>query len=290
VSLQIAVIFSPAAGHPYAELRDFAREAERVGLESFWVSDHFFGGPVGVPDRDCLEAWTLLAALARDTTRIRLGVLVTAAQYRNPALLAKIVAGVDQMSDGRVEFGIGAGWKAEEYRAYGYEFPSAGARVEQLKDTLEICLRLWTSDHATYHGKHYRIDDAACAPKPAQRPHPPIWVGGSGPRVMRLAARYADGFDLGRRGPAGAPLSEDELTVALAEVRKVCEEARRDRPIALSHWVGAELSSDGESQRLLFERIRAYERAGLDRLLLAFPRDRAGEMIRRLGEEVLAQV
>ena len=296
--MKLAVIFSPAAGaHPYPELRDLAREAERVGLESFWVSDHFFGGPVGVPDRDCLEAWTLVAALARETTRIRLGVLVTAAQYRNPALLAKIVAGVDQMSDGRVEFGIGAGWKTEEYRAYGYEFLPAGARVEQLKDTLEICRRLWTSDRATYHGKHYRIDDAVCAPKPAQRPHPPIWVGGSGPRVIRLAARYADGFDLGRRGPAGAPLSEEEMTVALAEVRKICAEAGRDRPIALSHWVGAELASDGESQRALFERISGYERAGLDRLLLAFPREHAGEMIRRLGEhrnfrsgEVLANV
>jgi alkanesulfonate monooxygenase SsuD/methylene tetrahydromethanopterin reductase-like flavin-dependent oxidoreductase (luciferase family) len=201
--VKLAVIFSPAAGHPYAELRDFAREAERVGIESFWVSDHFFGGPVGVPDRDCLEAFTLLAALARETTRIRLGVLVAAAQYRNPALLAKIVAGVDQMSDGRFEFGIGAGWKAEEYRAYGYEFPAAGARVEQLKDTLEICQRMWMSDRATYHGKHYRIDDAVCAPKPVQRPRPPIWVGGSGPRVMRLAARCgAIGRSRSRTGSA----------------------------------------------------------------------------------------
>jgi alkanesulfonate monooxygenase SsuD/methylene tetrahydromethanopterin reductase-like flavin-dependent oxidoreductase (luciferase family) len=217
-------------------------------------------------------------------------VLVAAAQYRNPALLAKIVAGVDQMSEGRVEFGIGAGWKAEEYRAYGYEFPAAGARVEQLKDTLEICRRLWTSDRATYHGKHYRIEDAVCAPKPAQRPHPPIWVGGSGPRVMRLAARYADGFDLGRHGPAGAPLTADEMAVALTEVRKACEDAKRERPISLSHWVSAEVGHDDGSKRELLDRIRAYERAGLDRLLLAFPRDRAGEMIRRLGEEVLAQV
>jgi F420-dependent oxidoreductase-like protein len=288
--VKLAVIFSPAAGHTYIELRDFAREAEHVGIESFWVSDHFFGGPVGVPDRDCLEAFTLVAALARETTRIRLGVLVAAAQYRNPALLAKIVAGVDQMSAGRFEFGIGAGWKAEEYRAYGYEFASAGARVEQLKDTLEICTRMWTSDRATYHGEHYRIHDAVCAPKPAQHPHPPIWVGGSGPRVMRLAARYADGFDLGRHGPAGAPLSADEMAVALLEVRKVCEDAKRERPIALSHWVGAELGADDGSKRELLDRIRGYERAGLDRLLLAFPRDRAGEMIRRLGEEILAQV
>ena len=294
-SLKLGLIFSPAAGHPYGELRDFAREAERAGLESFWVSDHFFGGPTGVPDRDCLEAWTLLAALARDTKSIRLGVLVTAAQYRNPALLAKIVAGVDQMSAGRVEFGIGAGWKTQEYRAYGYEFPPAGARVEQLRDTLEICRRLWTDERATYHGKHYRIDDAVCAPKPAQRPHPPIWVGGSGPRVMRLAARYADGFDLGRHGPSGAPLTVDELASALAEVRRVCDDAGRDRPIALSHWTGAELEADDIARRAVVERFSGYARAGLDRLLLALVgRERganaldAGALIRRLSDRVLA--
>ena len=238
----------------------------------------------------------MLAGLARETSRIRLGVLVTAAQYRNPALLAKIAAGVDQMSDGRLEFGIGAGWKAEEYRAYGYEFPAAGARVDQLKDTLEICRRLWTTERATYHGKQYRIDDAVCAPKPAQRPHPPIWVGGSGPRVIRLAARYADGFDLGRRGPAGAPLTEDEMATALAEVRTVCGELGRERPILLSHWTGAELGASGATPGELIERIRGYERAGLDRLLLApIGRERGsaidpGAMVRRLGDEVLARV
>ena len=295
--MNVGLIFSPAAGHPYAELRDLAREAERAGLESFWVSDHFFGGPTGVPDRDCLEAWTLLAALARETSTIRLGVLVTAAQYRNPALLAKIVAGVDQMSGGRVEFGIGAGWKAEEYRAYGYEFPAAGARVDQLKDTLEICRLLWTSERATYHGKHYRIDDAVCAPKPAQRPYPPIWVGGSGPRVMRLAARYADGFDLGRRGPSGAPLIPDEMAAALAEVRRVCDDIERGRPIALSHWTGVELDGDDSTRREMVERFAGYARAGLDRLLLALVgRERTaaltepGALIRRLGERVLAHL
>jgi hypothetical protein len=106
---------------------------------------------------------------------------------------------------------------------------------------------------------------------------------------MRLAARYADGFDLGRRGPGGAPLTEAEMAAALAEVRKVCDDAKRERPIALSHWVSAELGAGDDSRRQLSERIHGYERAGLDRLLLAFPRDRAGEMISRLGDEVLAQ-
>ena len=119
--MKIGIIVSPAAGWKYDELRELARSAEGAGFESFWAIAHFFGGE-GFPDRDCLEVWTLLAALARDTRTIRLGCLVAAAQYRNPALLAKIVAGVDEMSAGRVEFGIGAGWKINEYKAYGYEF------------------------------------------------------------------------------------------------------------------------------------------------------------------------
>ncbi|HYK97924.1 MAG TPA: LLM class flavin-dependent oxidoreductase, partial [Candidatus Acidoferrales bacterium] len=213
--MKLAVIVSPAAGWTYEELRVLANEAERGGFESFWVSDHLFGG-AGFPDRDCLEAWTLLAALARDTKTIRLGCLVTAAQYRNPALLAKTVAGVDQMSEGRVEFGIGAGWKVNEYKAYGYDFAEPGERVSEMVDALEICRRLWTEERATYHGKHYRIDDAVCAPKPQQRPYTPIWIGGSKPRVMRVAARLADGFDISRSSATQGPMKGDDIRAAKA--------------------------------------------------------------------------
>jgi alkanesulfonate monooxygenase SsuD/methylene tetrahydromethanopterin reductase-like flavin-dependent oxidoreductase (luciferase family) len=117
--VKLGVIVSPASGLSYTEIRDLAQGAEKSGFGSFWVSDHFFGGAGGTPDRNCLEAWTLLAALARDTTKIRLGVLVAAVQYRNPALQAKMAAGVDHMSGGRLEFGVGAGWKEDEYKAYG---------------------------------------------------------------------------------------------------------------------------------------------------------------------------
>src|ERR1700716_3374845 len=150
--MKLGVIVSPAAGGSFTELCELAQGAEDSGFASFWVSDHFFGGPGGTPDRNCLEAWTLLAALARDTQRIRLGVLVAAVQYRNPALQAKIAAGVDHISGGRLECGVGGGWKGKEYRAYGYDFPPAGERVEQLKDGLEIVRRLWGEERATYHG------------------------------------------------------------------------------------------------------------------------------------------
>ena len=277
--MKLATIVSPAAGWTYLELRDLARSAESVGFESFWVSDHFFGGE-GVPDRDCLEAWTVLAALARDTTAIRLGCLVAAAQYRNPALLAKIVAGVDHMSGGRIEFGIGAGWKVNEYKAYGYDYLDPGPRVDQMIDAIEICRRLWTEERATYSGKHYRIENAIAAPKPVQRPYPPLWVGGAGPRVMRAAARLADGFDIGKHGPGGAFLTEDEMRTINAELDDACRATKRDRPLLRSHWSAAEVT-DEESLRTLRDRIDAYARGGLDRYILAFPKERAPEMIQR---------
>jgi probable F420-dependent oxidoreductase len=282
--VKLGVIVSPAAGWKYDELARLAQETERSGaFESFWVSDHFFGGE-GFPDRDCLEAWTLLAALARDTKTVRLGCLVTAAQYRNPALLAKTVAGVDQISDGRIEFGIGAGWKENEYRAYGYPFADPGQRVDEMNEAIEICRLLWTQERATFEGKHYRVVDAVCAPKPRQKPYPTLWVGGKGPRVMRSAARSADGFDIGTRGPNGAPLTEDEMRAFNAELDAVCEKVKRDRPLLRSHWSNADVK-DAASLRDFRARNDAYGRAGLDRHILAFPKDTALEMVRRVSAD-----
>ncbi|HZP95562.1 MAG TPA: TIGR03560 family F420-dependent LLM class oxidoreductase [Candidatus Limnocylindria bacterium] len=282
--MKLGVIVSPAAGWTYDELREIANETEAAGFESFWVSDHFFGGE-GVPDQDCLEAWTLLAALARDTRTVRLGCLVTAAQYRNPALLAKIVAGVDQMSGGRIEFGIGAGWKDNEYRAYGYDFGDPGRRVTELREALEICTRLWTQDRATFHGKRYRVDGAVCAPKPAQRPHPPIWVGGAGPRVMRIAARFADGFDIGHNGSTGLSTADD-LRERMRALDDACRWVRRDRPLLRSQWSAVELT-DAASVRTVRERLASYAGLGLDRFLFQLPKERAGAMVRRARTEEL---
>src|SRR5438445_12900199 len=185
--MDLGVQVEPQFGFSYTDVVGIAREAETAGFRALWVADHLFLGTDAVAT-DCLEAWTLLAALAVDTKKIRIGPMVTSQSYRNPALLAKIAAGVDHMSGGRLEFGLGAGWKEVEYRAYGYEFPSAADRVTQMNECLEICTRMWSEDRATYRGKHYRIDDALCAPKPVQRPLP-VWIGGKMPRVMRSAAR-----------------------------------------------------------------------------------------------------
>ena len=224
--MDLGVQIEPQFGFSYADVLGIAREAETVGFRTLWVSDHLFLGADAVAT-DCLEAWTLLAALAVDTKKIRIGPMVTSQSYRNPALLAKIAAGVDQMSGGRVEFGVGAGWKEVEYQAYGYEFPDAPTRVTQLAETLEICTKLWTQPKATYRGKHYRIEDAVSSPKPLQKPLP-IWIGGTKPRVMRIAAKYAQWFNLSDPSrPADARIAE--LNTALPEA---CKAVGRD-PVTL---------------------------------------------------------
>jgi alkanesulfonate monooxygenase SsuD/methylene tetrahydromethanopterin reductase-like flavin-dependent oxidoreductase (luciferase family) len=163
------------------------QEAEKLGYESVWLAEHLMG------DRPVLESWTTLSALSSLTTRIRLGTMVLCNSFRNPALLAKMAATLDNVSRGRLELGIGAGWKEDEYVGYGYDFPSPATRVHQLKDTLIILDKMWNKSSASYQGKHFRITQAYCEPKPIQKPRIPITVGGTGEQLMlKLVARYAD--------------------------------------------------------------------------------------------------
>jgi len=219
--MDLGVQIEPQFGFKFEDVLGIANDADAAGFTRLWVSDHLFLAKDAV-NVDCLEAWTLLAALAVRTDRIRIGPMVTAQSYRNPALLAKIAAVVDVMSGGRLDFGLGAGWKEIEYRAYGYDFPDAPTRVTQMIETLEICTRMWREDRATYHGKHYRIDDALCSPKPVQRPLP-IWIGGSKPRVMRAAAKYGEAFNI--TVSASAPT---ELADRLRDLDEACRAVNRD--------------------------------------------------------------
>ncbi|HEY6959888.1 MAG TPA: TIGR03560 family F420-dependent LLM class oxidoreductase [Candidatus Limnocylindria bacterium] len=192
--MDLGVQIEPQFGFSYEQIRDIARASHAAGFTRLWVSDHLLLNKDAVAT-DCLEAWTVLAGLARDTEGIRIGPMVSCQSYRNPAVLAKIAASVDRMSGGRLEFGVGAGWKQVEYEQYGYEYPEDGVRVTQLVETLEICTRLWREERATYTGKHYRVENAVASPKPAQTPLP-VWIGGSKPRVMRIAAKYAQWFNM----------------------------------------------------------------------------------------------
>jgi F420-dependent oxidoreductase-like protein len=281
--MRLAIGVSPAAGWTYDEIRDLARDTEAAGISTFWVTDHFFAGS-GEPSRNCLEAWVLLAGLARDTTTLRLGTLVTAQSYRNPAYLAKVVASVDHLSGGRVEFGLGAGWKENEYAAYGYEFPAPGVRVSQLRDTLEIVIRMWTEDRATYEGRHYAVRGAVCAPKPAQRPAPPIWIGGTKPRVMRLAARYADGFNIDQAAKPEVP-GEGGVRAVLERIEEACGAVARSRPLMVSQWAPAEIPDDRASAGIA-ARARQLAELGLAQLQLMVPRTDARRTLERIVREV----
>ncbi len=154
-----------------------------------WASDHFLIRPDAV-DVDCLEAWTLLTALAVETETLRLGAMVSCQNYRNPCLAAKMAATLDNISGGRLYFGVGAGWKEVEYNAYGYKFPSPGARVRQLDEAITIAREMWTKPRADFKGKYYSVNDAVAMPKPIQDPLP-VLVGGTGGQVLKVAAKHA---------------------------------------------------------------------------------------------------
>jgi len=177
----------------FNRVRDVVLECERLGYHSVWLDDHLMFGK-----RPILECWTTLATLSSLTTRIRLGTMVLCSSFRNPALLAKMTATLDVISGGRLEFGIGAGVQKEEHIAYGIPFPEARIRIERMKEAVEIIKKMWTEEKASYKGKHYKINEAVCEPKPVQKPHPPITIGGGGEKLtLKVTAQYADRYDFG---------------------------------------------------------------------------------------------
>lgn len=200
----------------YEALERLVRECEEKGYHSAWVQDHFYWERGAL-----LECWTTLSALASATSRIRLGPLVSCNSYRLPALVAKMAATLDVISGGRLEFGIGAGWKEDEYLAYGIPFPKASTRITQLREGVEIIKKMWTEETPSYQGQHYQIREAICRPKPVQQPHPPIWIGGSGEQLLlRVVAELADGCNF-----SGSVKAYDHK---LRVLRKHCQKVGRD--------------------------------------------------------------
>jgi F420-dependent oxidoreductase-like protein len=178
----------------FEHVADLAVAGEQAGFDSVWVMDHFWQlPPLGGPTQPMLEAYTLLGGLAARTRRVKLGTLVTGVTYRNPALLAKMVTTLDIVSSGRAMLGLGAAWYEEEHDAFGFDFPSAGKRLDRLEEALQICRAMFAEEAPSFAGKHYRIEKALNIPRPVQPNGPRIMVGGSGEkRTLRLVAQYAD--------------------------------------------------------------------------------------------------
>jgi F420-dependent oxidoreductase-like protein len=205
--MRFAIMIEAQQGLSYEDQLAIARHAEAGGFEAMFRSDHYqsFPGPAGRPTTD---AWAVMAGLARETTRMNLGVLVSPVTFRRPGNLVKVVTTVDEMSGGRVEFGLGAGWNEEEHKRHGFPFPPISERADMLEETLQVVHGLWDeADGWTFKGRHVSIEDSIFQPRPGRsrpdgRSRPPIIVGGSGsPRSYRLAARYADEFNVSSGGP-----------------------------------------------------------------------------------------
>ncbi len=307
----------------YEKMREAALAAERMGFHSVWQCDHFFSvnpkayariSGKGDPDADTgpgdegpvtlplLDSWVAISALARDTKTIRLGHLVNAVGYRNPALLGRMAATLDVISGGRLEFGIGAGWLEPEYTSYNYPFPKPSVRVAQLAEAIQLIKRMWTDPAPTFEGEHFHIKNAYCDPPPLQKPHPPIWVGGEGRKILDVAARYANGFN-SRWWPP------ERFAEQARYMEKTCREVGRDPaevPPSLMVMVIPENDpAAAEAERANFavvpdsgviagdpdtciRRLGPYLEAGVRRLLLTIPFvDEKPERLRLAGEKIL---
>jgi F420-dependent oxidoreductase-like protein len=236
-----------------------ARQAERLGFESIWVFDHFHTVP-DPTDELTFESFTTLAALAALTQRVRLGHVVICTAFRNPALTAKMMGTLDVISGGRMELGIGAGWKEDEWLAYGYGFPDTKTRLATLADHLEVITRMLGPGHATYAGAYASVTDAINEPRGLQEPRVPVIVGGNGPNVTwRLAARHADELNLDW-------LSPDEVRAALPVIRSRCEEIGRD-PATLRLSVNIGRDTYGVAGAARVELLAAYRDIGAVRVM-----------------------
>lgn len=248
-------------GEAWARTVELAVQAEDLGFESLWVFDHFHTVPEPT-DEMTLESFSVLSALAMVTKRVRLGHMVICTAFRNPALTAKLASTIDVISGGRFEVGIGAGWKKDEWLAYGYGFPPIGERISTFEEHLEVITRMLAPGHATYEGKRVHVRDAINEPRGIQE-HIPLIVGGNGPRrTAGLAVRFADELNL-------VFLSPHETARRMTEVRGMCEAAGRDpASLRFSVYVGDEDVRHAGQARV--DLIGAYRDAGLDRIV-CFP-------------------
>ena len=246
----------------WADLLAVWRAADDIELfESAWTFDHFypiFSDPTG----PCLEGWIATTALAQATSRLRVGVLVTGNPYRHPAVLANMAATLDVISGGRLELGLGAGWNQEESDAYGIHLPPLTERFDRFDEALEVITRLLTDTTSTFEGRYYQLREARCEPKPIQRPHPPICIGGSGPnRTLRSVARWAQHWN----HPGGSP---DQLRDAIAVLHERCAEIGRDPAEIL---ISTHLRADPADLPAIEAQVTAAEEAGIQLGIVYLP-------------------
>jgi F420-dependent oxidoreductase-like protein len=289
----------------YETMAGIAQTAEEVGFASAWLVDHFHTIPH--PSQEVtFECWISTAALARETSTIRIGQMVTCNSYRHPALLAKMASTVDVLSHGRLNFGIGAGWSEHEYRAYGYAYPDAPTRLRQLREAIQVMLALWTEEEAYFEGIYYQVHGAINQPRCVQKPHIPLLIGGDGEKVtLKLVAQYADACNVGD-DPASVKQKLAVLKQHCAMVGRDYENIHRtsttfclvadsdeqalaqlpaERKARIGNKVTTALIGSPETIR---QRLVTYEEAGVQELVLRFVDGTNLEALRRFAREFIA--
>lgn len=274
-ALRFGIKTSPSHA-THEALLDVWQEADALPIfEHAWVSDHF----MTLRDNQaqpCLESWTLLAVLAAQTQRLRVGVMVTGNTYRHPAVLAKMAANVDIITHGRLNFGLGTGWDQKEHEAFGIPLPSPGERVRRFGEACELIRRLWTESVVNFAGRYYQLRDAQCEPKPIQKPTPPFVLAGEGAHTLRVIARYADVWDCSVDSP-------EEYRQKSALLDSYCAAIGRDpATIERSRHIPVD-PSDLNAARL---ETRTFIEVGATHIIYQVPAPDPLGILRRLAEEV----
>jgi len=247
-------------------LGEIARRADDAGFDSLSVMDHFFQIEfVGPAESDMLEAYTTLGFLAGITRRVRLGALVTGVTYRHPGVLAKMVASLDVLSQGRAWLGIGAAWFEREHAGLGVPFPPLGERFGRLEETLQICLQMWSGNDGPYAGRYYQLAETLCVPRPLTAPHPSILIGGLGEKkTLRLVARYGDACNLFAR------IGVDALRHKFEVLQRHCDDLGRDASeIERTVSIRLDLSPAGQSVSDLIGECRTLAKMGVDKVIFS---------------------
>ena len=311
------------AGHPirfgvYTSLRPLEWEpiralwqkADTWGYHSLWHCDHFYQAFPSDPDGPCLEGWTTITALSQLTTRARIGVMVSGVAYRNPCVLAKIASTLDIVSGGRLNVGIGAGWYELEHRNFGIEFKSQAGRLQALDEACQIIKSMFTQDRTTLHGRHYDVTDAACVPKPIQKPHPPIMVAGMGEKVMlKIVARHADMWNGGgspqqikraveiiaRHGEA---IGRDTTAIENTVIIPLCYRMPAETETAVASAMAGVMQTTPEEARKgimigsrdqCLDMIESYVKAGITHFIFLVTPFNVEEEFERFAQDVIPQ-
>lgn len=314
--MKVCLMIEGQEGVAWDDWVRLARACEELGFEGLFRSDHYlsFWRP---QERGALDAWGTVTALAALTRRIRLGTMVSPVTFRHPSVLAKMAVTADHVSGGRIELAMGAGWFEREHRAYGFPFPPPGERIDRLAEQLEIVHRLLGGEgsEVTFHGAHYQLEACPPLPRPVQRPHPPIIVGGgAGPRSAALAARWADEYNVVYVDPAGAKQRMERLSAACQAVGRdpttlrrsllakavvgATEDDVRRRTAEVMRWTGEDGDVDaylgdlraqhvaGTPEQVL-ERLAEYAAVGIERVLLQHLVHGDQDAVELIGREIV---